>query len=438
MRSNNPAGWRHLPLLLFLLPLLVTSGNAQPPDMPPASVVTAVVEEGSIAQSIRLTGNVEPLFATLVRSEQSGFVEELPVDIGHYVTTGTVLMRLRQRPFELQVRRAEAELARSRAELDELMAGTRQENILISRAQVQEKQAELQTARQDYDRYQRLFDDGSVSESELEVRRVRFLIAEAEAASAEAELARDEAGERPEIIAAVKADLDAAIAEHELAKDNLERTVLRAPFAGTITERHIGPGGYVNMGDGVFQLEYIDQVKVEISVPETYFSSIHLGATFEIGLEAFPQDRFEGVVYQRVYRADPRSRSFPVQVRVENPGRRIAPGMLARGRLLSELEGEQSMLVSRDALVAGREGTTVVRVNLGEDGRATAEIIPVQTGRFFGEYVEVFGDLRPRDQIVIRGNERVQPGQALRLNEFITNPQSAQVLDPSGFFRENY
>ncbi|MCC5878038.1 MAG: efflux RND transporter periplasmic adaptor subunit [Candidatus Sumerlaeia bacterium] len=438
MRTPCPVREGLLPFLLLCFPLLGTVSVAQPPDMPPAPVVTAIVEEGSIAQSIRLTGNVEPLYSTHVRTEQAGLVEYLPLDVGHYVTTGTVMMRLRQLPFELEVNRAKAELARRQAELDELTAGTRDEDILVSRARVQEKQAELQTARQDYDRYQRLYDDGSVSESELETRRVRFLIAEADVASAEAELARDEAGERPEIIAAARADVEAAIAELAMARDHLARTVLRAPFAGTITERNIGPGGYVNVGDDVFRLEYIDQVKIEISVPETYFSRIPLGASFEIGLEAFPQDRFEGIVYQRVYRADPRSRSFPVQVRVDNPGHRIAPGMLARVRLLSELEGEQSMLVSRDALVADRDGTTVVRVKLAEDGSATAEIVTVQTGRFFGEYVEVFGDLRPRDQIVIRGNERVQPGQRLRLNEFITNPQAAQILDPSGFFRENY
>lgn len=430
---------RALPIGLLLTCLIVpTALMAQPRHLPPASVVTALVEEGSIAQSIRLTGNVESLFATLVRSEQSGFIEELNVDVGDYVTTGSVLLKLRRLPHELAVSRARAERDRRKAELDELEAGTRAEDIMIARARVEEKRAEYETALREFNRYERLFDDGSVSESEFEDRRVRFLIARAEAASADAELARAEEGPRPEVIDAARADYLAAVAEHELALDQLERTVVRAPFSGTITERHIGPGGWLNIGDNILRLEYIDSVRVEISVPETYFARVSTGDVFEIGLEAFPQDRFVGTVYQRVYRADPRSRSFPVKVEVPNPGRKIAPGMLARVRLLSELEGEKSMLVSRDALVPGREGAHVVRVLLDEEGGATGEIVPVQTGRFFGEYVEVFGEIRPRDQVIVRGNERVQPGQPLLLNQFITNPKAAQVLDPSGFFVENY
>lgn len=409
---------------------------AQPPDMPPAPVVTELVEEGSIAQSVRLSGNVEPLFTSRIRAEQPGIIERLHVDVGDYVTTGSALLELRRLPLELELARARAEADRLRARLEELESGSRSEDVRISRAAVEEKEAALELARMEFERYSQLISEGSVSQSEFDTRRGAYLVAQAELNSARAQLEKDEAGERAEIVAAARADHAAARARLDLARDQLDRAIVRAPFAGTISGRHVGPGEWLSVGDDIVELDYVDEVKVRIDIPETYFPTVPMGSVFKLTFEAYPQDVFEGFVYQRVLRADPRTRSLPVNIVVENGERLIAPGMLARARLEAALEGEKSMLVARDALVPGEGGVHVVRVHLDNEGNATSEIIPVTTGRFFGQYVEVFGELSPNEQVVVRGNERLQPGQPLSLNQFITNPDASRILDPSLFFNE--
>jgi multidrug efflux pump subunit AcrA (membrane-fusion protein) len=422
-----------LSLILSAIPLLLPAFGGGPP----APVTTAMVEEGSIRQRVPLTATVEPLHRTVLALESEGVVDELFVDVGDYVTTGTVLLRLRQLPLELSLLRAQAYAARQRARWDELRAGIRAEDVAIRKATLDEKELNLTIAERDLKRFELLLATGSASQSDFDQRKERYTVALAERDAARAAFERDAAGYRPEEIAAAEADYRVAEAEAKLAADRLERSTLRAPFAGTITARHIGPGAWVAAGAAVLDLDYIDEVKLVMNVPEIYFDNVRLGQVLNTTLEAIPQEIFRAKVFQRVYRADGRTRALPVALRLDNPGLSLAPGMLARVQFDSITnDGEKSLLVPKDALVPAGPNPIVYRVGRDDKGAPIAERVEVTTGRFFGQAVEVFGNLRPRDQVVVRGNERLRPGQALVLNQFITNPDAADVIDPSNFFRE--
>jgi multidrug efflux pump subunit AcrA (membrane-fusion protein) len=94
--------------------------------------------------------------------------------------------------------------------------------------------------------------------------------------------------------------------------------------------------------------------------------------------------------------------------------------MLARVNLKTPHEGQASVIVPRDALVPRGSKQILFRVQ-EQAGQAIAELIEVQSGRYFGEAVEVFGDLRAGDRVVVRGNERLRPGQPLVMDQFRTN-----------------
>ncbi len=427
--------FRHpfLKLSVFML-MLPAALFAQ--GQPPANVVTALVREGAFSQPIRLTGTVEPFRRTMIGSEVEGVVSQLHVDEGDHVTSGTPLMVLRQRPLQLAAKAAEAQMKRTAEELRELRNGSRDEDVAIEKASWEEWKTRSELAKAEYDRYTELLADKSVSESEFESVKREWETAKASEEVAKARYERVKSGARIEVIAAAEASHLQAVAQYELAKDILDRSTIRAPYDGIVTQKYIDVGSWVSEGDTVLGFQSIDEVKVTVAVPENYFSSIKLGDLFDVTFDAAPQKPFVGKVSQRIARADPQTRSFPIKILIDNEEELLAPGMLARLSIEKRDESEKSVIIPKDALVPMYPNPVVYRIDKGDKENMVANQVEVTTGRFFGEAVEVYGDLRPGQQIVIRGNERLQPGQAVVLNTFMTN-QNEEAIDPSRFFEED-
>jgi membrane fusion protein (multidrug efflux system) len=230
---------------------------------------------------------------------------------------------------------------------------------------------------------------------------------------------RELAGPREEEIAAAEARAAASQADAALAQDRLERATIRAPFDGVITMKHTEVGAWVAVGDELFDLEMNHKVRVRVDIPEAFYNAIPLGSDVSMTFDSVPNDEFVGKVIQKIPRAQGRSRAFPVKVELANPEGQLATGMLARVDLKTPHEGQTSMIVPRDALVPRGSQQILFRVQ-EKDGQPTAELLEVEPGRYFGEAVEVFGDLRAGDRVIIRGNERLRPGQPLVMDQFRT------------------
>ncbi len=434
--SSCPRALVPLALALWLLAGLHDTVSAQPPEQPPAPVVTASVIEGSFSQPLRLTGNVEAFESTTVSAEMTGVVETILAEEGDYVTSGTPLLRLRQLPLLLDLQVREAEALEELEALRELEAGTRAEDLAVAQASVEEARANEEIARDELDRSEKLFADGSISQAAYDGARSAHVSAVAARKVAEAEYERALEGPRKETIAAQRAIAAARSGDASLARDILERSTFRAPYPGVVTARHVSPGSWVAPGTPLVNIDYIDTVKIRVNVPESYFNRVSLGDFIDVTFDAVPKTTFTGQVIQRIPRADPRTRSFPVFLEVVNTNREIGIGMLARLTIDRSAEGERSVVVPKDALVSSLPKPVVYKVRM-ENGEAVAESVEVETGRFFGEAVEIFGELRAGEQVVVRGNERLQPGQKLEINTFVTNPEMADTVDPSRFFRED-
>lgn len=426
--------FKHL-LFVFTFSILGFSDlTAQGGD--PVPVNTAKVVEGAFAQPIRLTGTVDPFESTTLASELDGIVRFIMTDEGDYVTTNSVLMSLRRLPFELELKRAEANAQENTEILREYKAGTRPEDIDIAKANWDEAIATAKIVEDELKRQERLLSDRSISQSGYDIIRSNSETAKAKERVAKAIYDRVVVGKRLESIAAQEAITASSLALVDLAKDNLDRSSVKAPYSGVITKRYISPGSWIGQGDPVFDLVDLDQVKVSIQIPERYFSKMKLGDHLEVTFDALPQETFTGMIYQIIPQADERSRAFPVRVAIANKDQRLAIGMLARVVIDISNPDEQSTIIPKDALVPHRPDPIVYRVEM-TDGKATAEMVTVKTGRFFGEAVEVFGDLKAGDQVVIRGNERLVPGAELKLNTFIANRSAVGITDPSRFFDES-
>ena len=389
------------------------------PGLPPAPVTTARVEEGALTQPVRVTGTVEALASTTLSSEVAGYLAELLVDEGDHVRKGQEVARIRALPYRLAWERAAAAARVDQERLRELRTGTRQEDLAVADANLDKAKLAVDMAKKNYVRSRSLQQQHIISTEDFDAAHEQWEVSQAELAVRKAMQARARAGARAEEIAAAEASAAASQAQAALAKDNLERTAIRAPFDGVITAKHTEVGSWVAVGAGVFDLDTYQKVRIRVAIPETHYNRIPLGSPMSITFDSIPNATFVGKVTQKIPRASGKSRAFPIKVELDNPDGQLAAGMLARVVLETPHADEKSVIVPRDALVPRGPKQVLFRVQK-KDGKPIAEMVAVTPGRYFGEAVEVFGNLRAGDRVVVRGNERLRPGQGLVMDQFLT------------------
>jgi RND family efflux transporter MFP subunit len=338
--------------IVFLMPWVA----AQEP--PPMLVATATVTEGQVREQVGLLGTVRPVMDSLVACEVDGRVDERRVENGDFVARGATLVRLDATRLEKQLDHAESE----KAEVD----------ALLELAQIQEKRA------------QELYRDDVLSVGDL-----------------------DEALSRRQSLEGRTRAIETRIAA---IRDDIARTIVRAPFGGIVTEVRTEVGEWIRQGDAVVRLSKLERVEIQVDVPERYFPRLEKGAAVPVTIEALPGLVLAGTIFALVPRADREARTFPVLIRADNPDGRVAAGMLAQVELTLGA-GQLALLVPKDAIV--RQGQSEVVYIVVDD---VARIVPVKSGRASGDRVEVTGELTPGQSVVVRGNERLAPGQHVRVD----------------------
>lgn len=340
--------------LLLAVPAWIPPAVAQP-GQGPAPVGWTEAREHRIRRSVSLSGTVDTRRSSIVASEVQGLVVELAAREGDLVRRGAVLVRLRQRDLELRLAARKADLVEAEARL-ELAERTRQ-------------------------RRQELFDSDVISRERLDDAATELAAWQGRVASLEAEIAQVE--------------------------DDLERSVVRAPFNGVVVEEHTQVGEWIPVGGPVVTLQDVDELEVELDVPERYFARLGSGAPARITFEALPGVEIEGKIGAVIPRADRESRAFPVKVRFRNRDHRAAVGMLAQ---VAFPIGEPfaAVVVPKDAVVREGRREVVYRIRDRE-----VERVEITTGTGTGQWIEVRGPIQVGDRVVTRGNERLRPGQEI-------------------------
>jgi RND family efflux transporter MFP subunit len=384
-------------------------------ERPPTLVHVTPATRGGVPDLQSFVGTVLPIQRAVVGSAVDGRVEQLAVDRGEFVEAGATLASLLETTIRLEVAAAEAELELRCQERDELLEGTRPEEI--AKAEAAWKRA---VALSEYaaSRQQRLMDAsrirGSVSVEELEAATADQMAAERLVDETKATYDLALAGPREEQKLQAKARVAIAQAVLDGLREQLSKYTIRAPFRGYITVEHTERGAWLSRGDPVVEMINIDQVEITVSVPEQYIGRLALDAVATVRLEALP-DRppLPGSVGRIVPEADVRSRSFPVTILVGNPGKEgehvLKAGMLANVELAVG-PTRDALLVPKDALVLHPTRDPIVFVVRGpDDGPQTAVPVTVKLGVYMGPYVEVIGDIGEGDPVVVVGNERLSP-----------------------------
>ncbi|MHC4407462.1 MAG: efflux RND transporter periplasmic adaptor subunit [Planctomycetota bacterium] len=396
---------------VIILGLFVAVAVAQ--GMPPALVEVAAVEQKTVAAGRTFVGTIRPFRESVVGAEVAGRIAEMLVRDGDRVKADQPLARLKSRVIEVRIAAAKADVKLRTAELDELKNGTRKEDLVQARARVTRDKAEVEYRAWQAEKAVELFDRSSTTTADVKESRFSLAAAKGRLAESEAALRLLEEGPRKEKIVQAEAALEASRAVLAQLQEELAQHTVAAPFDGWVVSKRAEVGQWVGAGNAIAVVAALDVVEMVVPVPQDAVLGIRIGQKVEVDAVG----RHPGEVAAIVPEADVRGRTFPVRIRMQNPVvdnlPKLKAGMLARVTLAVGKE-LPTLLVPKDAIVLGGPAPIVWVIDEKSGG---GRIAPVTVGAGYGDKVGVTGPLKPGDRVVVRGNERLRPGQPLKIKD---------------------
>lgn len=367
--------------------------------------VSAVVER-EVPPALRLVGTIRADMTAVVAAEVSGLIVGFEAEEGQFLKAGQVICRLDPTVARLRLEEAQATLAGLREHLAELESGERPEEIRRLEALV--AQAEAVLAKQEFERNRvtGLFERGQSSDKEKHDVEMDYQAAAASLAQARAQLDRARNGERPEVIARARQAVAAQAATVARLQRDLDKTEIRAPFAGAVVAKRTEIGEWIGEGGAVCDLLAMDTVRIRADVPERaiVFATVDAPATVEV--EAIRTTQ-AATITRRIPLASPAARTFPVEIDVPNADHGLLPGMFVWVYVPAGPVAPR-LMASKDAVVARGTSKQVFVVRPGPAGGTMAVPLAVETGlEIAGEIELIAPELRAGDQVVTRGNERL-------------------------------
>ncbi len=394
-------------------------GTAEEPGRERLPLLSARVEPVEVRSGFEASrafvGRVEPARASRLGFEHGGLLVEVVVDSGDEVEAGEVLAILNRQA--LTSNRAEIVARRDRAasELKEMIAGPRSEVIQAATAEVEQREALRDLARRTTHRIASLQSRNAATAQEYDEARFAERAEEARLQGVRARLEELLAGTRPEQIEAQRALVRQLEAELRTIDIDLEKSVLRAPFSGTIAERFLDEGEVVSAGEPVVRLLETGRLEVRVGIAGDEADRIKVGQVEALTIQG--QEYSASVRAVRPDRGD-RTRTVTLLLRLEEPGS-VRPGDLAifrRSRFVEEV----GAWVPTTALSEGVRGLWTCSVALPGSSRhplathrverLAVEVVHLDTDRAF-----VRGPLLGGELVIVDGLQRLVKGQGIVL-----------------------
>ena len=195
-------------------------------------------------------------------------------------------------------------------------------------------------------------------------------------------------------------------------KNLQENTQLLSPITGIVTARNYDSGDMYSGGSPIFTVEQIRPVKLLINVSESLFTKVKKGKDVDIRLDVYGDEVFKGKVSLVYPTIDPNTRTFPVEIKIDNNDERVRPGMFARVTIGF---GTQNHVVAPDLAIVKQSGAGDRYIYVYKDGKVYYE--KVELGRRMGNKYEVISGVNSGDQVVISGQSRLNNGMEVEIEK---------------------
>lgn len=301
MKAN---AWRALGALLLGM-MLAVGGCGSPPERPADEASNAAASKPA-AEEVYAYGVIEARHHSTLSAKFPGKIERILVKEGERVRKGQLLALFEARELAAQLEAARAQVKVAEAVLAEALAGSRNQEIAQADEDVKAAAAELAKARLDWQRSDKLFSEGSLSQSAWEAARLRLDNALAGHSAARERLSLLREGTRQETIAVLKSRVDLAKAQVGQAEAALANARLTAPYDGVITRKHREEGEAMDIGLPVMDISTLDDLYVRAEIDETDIGKIRVGQTAVVTADGFPGLEYTGRVVEIKHQMGPK------------------------------------------------------------------------------------------------------------------------------------
>jgi len=341
-----------------LVPVRVT--EVQTIDTGTANIYSANIEP---YQQVDLSFKSNGYLASILQVRDAGG-HMRNVDQGDYVTKGAVLATVQQDDYQQKLEQAKAQLARA--------------------------QAENERAKLSFGRISALYAVGAATKPDYDDTNAQ--------------------------VQATQASVDngkASVAEAEIALGYCE---LRAPFDAWVLKRNVDVGTLVGPATNGFTLADTRSVKAVFGVPDTAVGGIKPGSPESVTTEAMP-GAFSGHVTSISAAADPKSRVYSVEVRIDNPGNRLKSGMIASISIGGGRKIQRVNAVPLTAVVRSPDNPNGFAVFVAEGTGDTVRVHTqdVKLGDTYGNLIAVLEGVNLKDRVVTSGTNMIKNGDEVRV-----------------------
>jgi len=348
------------------------------------------VKQESIRRSVEVVGTLAAVDEVTVSAEAEGRVSRLLADLGDRVTAGQALVELDREKPQYNFDQQKAALGRALAKFG--ATDTAHLPPLEKTPDVQRAQAELQQAKQAFERAQELHRRDLVSKQTIDDAETTL-----QAKQAGYDLALQNGRN-------LRADIDASEAAMKLADRQLRDTSIRAPFDGYIQKRLVSLGEYVKVQTPAMAVVKIDPLKVTAEIPEKMAPWIKVGQPVELHVDAYRDTVIAGKVSRISPAVNSATRAFPFEALVPNAEGLLKPGTFARVHLETALVDQ--VLTLNYGSLQYRYGVNRVFVVNGD--RLSARELKI--GERFGERVEIVGGVKAGEQVATTDVDKLTDG----------------------------
>lgn len=327
-------------------------------------VKVSKVERRDLSNILTLTADVEPWRTVEIVPNIGGKVAKIYVDAGDTVRQGDILAELDTESARLQLKQAEA-------------------SLLIAKANYKD-------AERNWKRMESLNKKGSVSEQQYEKVKLAYEAAAAQLKQAEAAL--------------------------DLAKYQLEVSIMKAPFDGIIASKNLNEGETINPmmmmqgSKGVVTLVDIKKVKARVAVPDRFIKYMRYDLPVLVKSDSYPGKVFKAKIHTISPAANPLTRTFDIEIVASNPSLLLKPGMFVRVMIVIEKK-EGVLSIPVDALIKESSRTYVF---VAQD--STVKRREIDTGLREGSLVEVTEGLKEGEVVVTMGKKQLTDGTTIVIN----------------------
>jgi multidrug efflux pump subunit AcrA (membrane-fusion protein) len=369
----------------------------------PQKVKIEKVQASPLEDTYEAMGTVRSKTISVLSSKVLGRIVSIPVREGDRVKAGQLLVEIDDREMKAQLQKSQAGLKETQYALDEI-----EKAIRGGEAEKKAADARLALASSTLDRFKGLFERRSVSSQEFDEVQTKNTAAKADA---------DQASERLQALLAKKnqiiARIDQAKADTANAEAFLSHTRILSPIDGIVTTKPADLGQMAAPGTHLLSVEDESHYRLEALVEESRISRIHLGDTVSVSIDALGQKPMAGQVSEIVPALDPASRStiIKIDLRAPDSSTLFRSGLFGKARFNT---GAKQVLTVPVQSVLERGQLTFVYV---VDPAKIAHMRLIQTGKRYGDRVEILSGLSEGDQVVLEPLPAVKDGAAVEPGE---------------------